>query len=73
MTVTYLGWIGCAVCGDVSSDTMQCEACGIVGCDCVVSRRTFECGAPEQGLALCDECTPIHDGCSACDPDWGRG
>lgn len=60
--------ITCADCGDTRLDVKTCEDCTATGCACDVARRDYDCGAPEDGLTLCEEHTPSHRGCNYCDP-----
>lgn len=74
MTVV-LDEVVCAACGLTREDAGTCERCGIVDC-CDVERRSYDCGDPADGLALCSDpdCSPSHRGCPECDPimPWER-
>lgn len=64
----YLAAVACAVCGADSEEVQQCESCLTTGCGCTVETRWFDCGVVQNGMTLCDGCTPDHGGCPACDP-----
>ena len=64
----FLASMSCTECGDVRDDLARCDSCNLLGCSCLVQRRSFDCGVREDGLTLCEDCTPFHGGCPQCDP-----